>query len=318
VSLSGTFETLSVTDVFSLLAVGRKTGALKLEADGLEAVVMIADGMCCAVEPGPPDTDTRQLATHLRDVAFEISRAPHGRFGFDADHTPTDAQDLRVDLEEVAREVEGLVDAWAEVEEVVPSLEHRPSLHRPLATGRIELDADHWDIVVASTGRQSVRQIAELVVRPAIEVCRDLCDLVDAGAVVIGDPRSRPTADAPVDSDAPRPLIEPREPYGPGVSQTLEAVNAIASHEPAPALPSVPIEAIVEPSGMAGDDVPAPAPPPPPPPLPEAVVEATVDEAALPETVAEMSFEVGSEEDESTDPKDRGALLRMFAALRDS
>src|SRR5260221_8985062 len=85
VSLQGTFDTLSVTEVFGLLSTAGKSGALRLEAGEREASIFVTDGLCCAVdsdEPGRSDDPGDELAARLVDVGFAFARQASGSFRF--------------------------------------------------------------------------------------------------------------------------------------------------------------------------------------------------------------------------------------------
>src|SRR5688572_22937098 len=89
--LQGTFDTIDFGEVLRLLAAGKKTGALHVEA-GASATLWMKDGGCRAVEGGDlvePLTDAGELRARLVDVGFAIARTAGGTFRFaDGESSP--------------------------------------------------------------------------------------------------------------------------------------------------------------------------------------------------------------------------------------
>ena len=228
--LQGTFDTLSFSEVLRLLADARKTGALRMDA-GVAATWWLVDGVCSAAEGGDlvePVTDVRELLARMVDIGFVVARNAGGTFRFVADETPPWETEVRLEVEAVLVEIDGLLDQWREIEVVIPSLECRPVLCDELGTESLEVDAETWRLIVQIDRRRTVRDLAHRTSRSVFELCRTLIELVELGAVSITS-RSRRARPSP--SDAPRgtstaaagavgaaePALQPEEPYGPGV-----------------------------------------------------------------------------------------------------
>ena len=123
-SLQGTFDTLSVTELFGLLATAGKTGALRLEAGEhdagpFKASVFVTGGLCCAVESddahGPAGSEP-ELASRLVDVGFSLARCHSGSFRFnDAESPPFDVV-ATTRLEPAVAEIAALLEQWREIE----------------------------------------------------------------------------------------------------------------------------------------------------------------------------------------------------------
>jgi hypothetical protein len=292
VSLSGTFETLSVSDVFGLLASGHKTGALHLDAGSAHLVLHVVDGQCAGLtwksrpEGGADDGD---VAGRVRDAVFEIMKSDDGHFAFDADADDFESPSGdRVDLRVVAGEVRDLLEEWHEIEVVVPSLDHRPRLDDALESETVEFDRERWTLMVAADGRRSVRDLARRLDRPVLDLCRELVTLVDIGVLAI----DRPSKAHALAEAAGTANIVPEEPYGPGVG------DAVSTPPPAPSTPS--------------------SPPKAPPPA-EMVDDDTGDAGVVAEAVDALRARGELPADlDAADPRDRGALLRLFSALRDT
>jgi hypothetical protein len=118
-------------------------------------------------------------------------------------------------VDAVLVEVDGLLAQWREIEAVIPSLECRPVLTDELGCEQLLVDGELWQLIVVVDGIRSVRDIAHRTRRSVLELCRTLMELVAAGAVAIAP---EPVAtDTPVRYQVINGVVQPEEPYGPGV-----------------------------------------------------------------------------------------------------
>jgi Domain of unknown function (DUF4388) len=194
VSLQGTFDTLSVTDLFGLLSTAGKTGALRLEAGELEASVFVTGGLCCAVEAdeaggsagsrAPESND--ELAGRLVDVGFAFARLPEGSFRFSDSELAAYDTSVTTPLERAVVEIRSLLDQWHEIESTIPSLDVRVRLAPVLHHEEIVVTAQEWNLLVALETMPSVRDLVAQRREPMMEVCREIKGLVERGAVEIG------------------------------------------------------------------------------------------------------------------------------------
>ncbi len=218
--LQGTFETLGLTEVLSLLAHGRKSGALWLDAGPSSAVVYIDDGQCCAVatpDAADPVNDASKLMARLVDACFAVSRVEDGSFRFASDDAPwrcPTTVNLDVALDELSR----LLEEWREIQVVIPSLDCRVRLAEELGVDELSVDRDRWALIIAVDGRRTVRDLGRRTGRAVLEVCHALSALIDAGAVTVVAPAAASSqARTTGAGKATRAIVEPETPYGPGV-----------------------------------------------------------------------------------------------------
>jgi hypothetical protein len=224
--LQGTFDTLSFSEVNRLLAASHKTGALRMDA-GVIATWWFEDGVCRAAEGGDlvePVTDSRELLARMVDIGFVVARHAGGTFRFVAEeHAPWESE-VRLPVDAVLVEIDGLLEQWREIEVVIPSLECRPVLCDELGTDRLEVDSETWRLIVQIDRRRTVRDLAHRTSRSVFELCRTLIELVEIGAVTItpevvvapspSQSARRGTSTAAVVAAGP---VQPEQPYGPGV-----------------------------------------------------------------------------------------------------
>jgi hypothetical protein len=278
VSLQGTFDTLSVTELFGLLSTAGKTGALRLEAGEHDASFLVRAGRCCAVDDAAasaPVGSEVELAARLVEVGFTLARQPAGSFRFsDTDVAPSD---LAVPFEPAVAEIAAMLEAWKDIESTIPSLDARLRIAPVLPAEQIVLRAEEWALLAGLQGTPSVRDLVAGGAEPLLAVCRRVKDLVDRGAIEVG------AAPAPNERTPAQPPVAERP----------------AAHRPVePAAIEHPVDEPRQRNRSAFEAASA------------SLLEATepyAPEAAEPEPLE-------SSEDPSAD---RGALLRLFSALKD-
>jgi Domain of unknown function (DUF4388) len=313
VSLQGTFDTLSVTELFGLLSTAAKTGALRLEAGGGEASVFVSQGRCCGVDAdetmasagsnGPAGSEA-ELARRLTDVGFAFARRPDGSFRFTDSEVGAHDCAITAALEPVIVEIGSMLDQWREIESTIPSLDARVRIAPVLGADEIILSAAEWGLLMALESGPTVRDLVARRAQPMLDVCRELLELVERGAVEVG-PEVEDGAEVevvatpvvavpePVGEVRPdrhhrtAPVVEPTEPYAP------EAQVEVAA--PAAGLNAVAAAA----DAIVAAEQAAPARP-------------TVPEGLL--AAAETEEASGAGPDAA---QDRGALLRLFSALKE-
>jgi hypothetical protein len=280
--LQGTFDTLSLTEVLGLLAQSHKTGALWLEAGSVQGRVYLADGRCCAaesVELTDAVTTERDLATRLVDVCFTLARQHDGAFRFVADEQPNWRVAGGVAVDDAVDALDRLLAEWREIQAVIPSLDVRPTLATELGNDSIVVDQAGWRLLVCLDGRRSVRDVMRHTQRSVLDVCNALKQLVEEGAVEIAP-------EMPPAIPQPAAAVAMPDPFAVALDEVVEAVEAIEAIEPE-------VEALPEPE-------------------PEA------DTRAEPAHAQHDAAPRAAAVEEDDNGRDRGAMLRLFSALRDT
>jgi Domain of unknown function (DUF4388) len=358
VSLQGTFDTLPVMELFGLLASAAKTGALRLEAGDHEASVFLSGGLCCAVDtddtPAPVAASDAELAARLVDVGFAFARLASGSFRFsDSDLAEYDTG-VTTPLEPAVIEIRSLLDQWREIEATIPSLDVRVRLAPVLRDAEVVVTAREWSLLVALEGTPTIRELVARCTQPMMEVCRDLKGLVDRGAVEIGAavPDDRATVEihvpegrVPEGRAAAEPttngvrrgapestvsLLEPSEPYAPDAyvpeaDEFVTAEDAAAAAADADAVAAGIVRRMARsrtsmPDVFAShDDQPTEVP------VTGAAATAGISATHAGEPHADATMNTAKAADRAeaaTDPEealpDRGALLRLFSALKEN
>lgn len=229
-ALQGTIDAFPVADVLHLLAGSRKTGRLIVEGDRSTAQLFVAEG--ALTDGSIRDVQSADIA----DVVVELLRYRAGSFLFEpgAPTPPTgEEQDL---VTVVATAVERL-EAWAEIEAVVPSTSHRLRLVESISVDGVQLSSEDWQMVVAAGAQVQVSDLVASLGLPEIVTCARVAGLVGRGLVSVVGPAAdlvplgaqvEPPADRSADRGHDR---VPDHPHGDHVVQVPELrEDSDASH----------------------------------------------------------------------------------------
>ena len=239
-SLIGTVDTIALTDLFEVLAVARKTGALHVRSEQGLGIVYFAGGKVCGGEAGHrsgPVEGRPALVARLFDVCFELFRFQEASFEFEVDGRPTWPAPDTVEVPEILAETSRRLTDWAEIQVTVPSLEARPRLIPDAPEEGVILDAAQWRVVSAIDGRRRVNALIRVLDGSDFEVCGQLATLVEAGLVAL---------DAPDPASVRNETVEAEDPAEPPAERRRATLRSTR-------LESVPV-AVLWTSGDTGPD----------------------------------------------------------------
>ena len=233
-----------------------------------------------------------------------MARQPAGSFRFNDSEPPPFAADRTTRFEPAVVEITEMLEQWREIEATIPSLDVRVRLAPVLRGEEIVLTAQEWSLLVALEGMPSVREVVARRHEPVLQVCRLVKDLVDRGAIDIGTDLARPENRMAVPAETESELetevevevvLDPPTEMSPG--RARRGREAASVSQLAPSEPYAPSAAPS--ASQAG----------------VAAVSAAADAVAAAE--AEAASEVASGDSGGDGSQDRGALLRLFSALKE-
>lgn len=201
-ALQGTLETFALPDVLRLLASTKKTGVLRVETDRGAGELLVVDG-----ELTGGSASRAPRADRPADVLFEMLRTTDGSFVFDADASPSGGGAPQ-DVESALADAEAQLAEWREIEAVVPS-PHRLVTLRSERDAAITLDPPQWRAVAALAGGCTVDELGGRLDLPELATARTIRDLVELGAVDLGDHDVAAVDAAPAPQAASAPVPEP-------------------------------------------------------------------------------------------------------------
>jgi hypothetical protein len=185
-TLQGSLDTFGLAEVLQLLARTAKTGCLTVEGDGGRGCVWLRDGAVTAAET------TRTPGAPRAEAVCDLLRYPAGSFAFEADgRVPESAEAEPVD--DLLERAHGLLAEWAELQAVVPSLDHRVTLVDALATGdQVTVSARQWPALVAVGSGCTVHDLAASLGLTELWALRTVNDLVSSGLTTVGQTSAHP------------------------------------------------------------------------------------------------------------------------------
>ncbi len=326
-SLQGTFDTLPVTELLGLLSTAGKSGALRLEAGGHEAEVFLSGGRCCAIEADDASSAVAGgdgLNARLVDVGFSLGRIPAGSFRFSDGAPPAHDADATAPIEPAIVEIQALLDQWHDIEATIPSLDVRVRLAPVLGAEEIVLRAPEWSILVDLEAMPTVRDLVRRRPEPLIEVCRILKELVERGAAEVGSDlgppqprlarRTRDSAGATVTN-----VLEPEAPYAPPAEPTALAASRSGDGGETNAATDAAEHALADVAAAVGENRPDGGAVAAGLAARGARSRRTVPDVFAADEPQTTATDAPGEADESGESApDRGALLRLFSALKEN
>jgi hypothetical protein len=157
VALQGDLNSFALPEVLRLLAGTGKSGCLEVTGTSRSGEVWLGDGAIVAgvVSDAPH-------ATEPSDVLFELLRLAEGHFVFDDGAELADEhRGEPVAVDEALGDAQALVERWADIEAVVPSMDAWLSMVPELAGDEVVVSAAHWRALAAIGSGGSVRDLAD-------------------------------------------------------------------------------------------------------------------------------------------------------------
>jgi hypothetical protein len=185
VALQGTIDAFPLTDVLQLLASSSKSGRLLLDGDRGRSALWIDQGSVTGCEGSGAAAPSAAVAVmemlRFTDGSFEF----HAAAGGDAE-PPVALEPMALDacLEQAAE----LLEEWARIEAVVPSMEHRVRLRDELVEDTVTLDRAAWALVTSIVDRPTVTTVTHRLELDDFATCAGLAALVARSLVEIDDP----------------------------------------------------------------------------------------------------------------------------------
>jgi hypothetical protein len=192
--IRGPLRDLGLHDVFQLLDLGRKSGALRVTSAlrDDEGVVYFEQGrvqhatLRSAPTPRPSDDPARTervLRDHIEMVVWELSSWREGEFVFERPPEQLPAPPLRLSVEALLMAVFRHADAWESVGTRVASLAVVPAFAHDPAGAPLDLQPEEWEVLAWVDGMRDLRAIAAESGVPSLDVARAIASLADRAVV---------------------------------------------------------------------------------------------------------------------------------------
>jgi hypothetical protein len=193
--IRGPLRDLGLHDVFQLLDLGRKTGALRVSSAFRddEGVVYFEQGrvqhatLRSAPEPRASDDPARTervLRDHIEMVIWELASWGEGEFVFERPPEFVPGSALRLSVDSLLMAIARHADAWEAIGSRVAGLAVVPAFAHDAAGGApLDLLPEEWEVLAWVDGMRDLRAIAAESGVSSIDVARAIATLADGGVV---------------------------------------------------------------------------------------------------------------------------------------
>jgi hypothetical protein len=176
-SLEGSFETVALPEVLSLLAMTAKTGALEVNGDRAQGRLWFDDGQLSGFEVGN--------AASAVDALFDLVRVSSGTFAFVTGAQSPSSQEPQP-IDGPLGQAQERLAVWDEVVAVVPSLRCQVTLADRDRNDSVVLDPGQWRLVRSIGDGRSVAEVLARVGLGEFEGCSAIKTLVEEGLTDVG------------------------------------------------------------------------------------------------------------------------------------
>ena len=206
--LEGNLKDFDLSDILQLVQLGKKTGALVVQAGTDEGTIYFSDGTAVHAKTGE---STGDLAVN------RILRWRQGTFAFRADETST-YHSIQTPLQHLVLDAARQIDEWQDIQRLIPSMDLVLAIeeHPPAGTEDIKLQPMEWRVLSLVDGSRTIHAIVKDGHMAEFDTCKVLYGLLSSGllkAVPVAQPE--PPAPKPEPKPVPpppRPAIQPAAP----------------------------------------------------------------------------------------------------------
>lgn len=177
-ALEGNLQEFPLTDIIQLVDLSKKTGAVHLQGERgtqrMEGWLYFRDGRIIGAE---------MLGMAPLEAVYTFFTFSSGPFRF-YDDVVLEHPTITVSNEVIIMEGIMRQDAWATIQEQVPSLMMIPRLvPNPSGTTEINLEAEEWRVLTMVNGKNTVSQIAQRSGLGEFRACEIIATLLRSGLI---------------------------------------------------------------------------------------------------------------------------------------
>jgi hypothetical protein len=172
-ALRGDFKDFELNDIFQLIHMGGKDGALHLRGKDGSGVIYFEHGNIKHAETGK-HTGTDAINMFLKWDT--------GTFEFIASEN-TDKVTINLPVHNVILEAARQIDEWKKMEDVIPSVEVVVDFEEEPDISDIELRPMEWKALSIINGEKTIKEIAEELKMKTFDLAKVLYGLVQSGLI---------------------------------------------------------------------------------------------------------------------------------------
>ena len=204
--IRGPLRDLGLHDVFQLLDLGKKTGALRVTSAFRddEGVIYFEQGRVrhatLRSAPAPRASDDaarteRVLRDHIEMIVWELADWTEGDFVFERPAEGIPASPLRLSVDSLLMAIARHADAWEAIADRVANLAVVPSFADGSTGALLDLQPEEWEVLAWVDGTRDVRAIAAGSGLTCLDVARAIATLAERDVVRL--PGETPMSDTP-------------------------------------------------------------------------------------------------------------------------
>jgi hypothetical protein len=172
-ALRGDFKDFELNDIFQLIHMGGKDGALHLTGKNSTGVIFFEHGNIKHAETNE-HTGTEAINVFLKWDT--------GTFEFIAGES-TDKVTINLPVHNVILEAARQIDEWKKMEDVIPSVEVVVDFEEEPDISDIELRPMEWKALSIINGEKSIKEIADELKMKTFDLAKVLYGLVQSGLI---------------------------------------------------------------------------------------------------------------------------------------
>ena len=176
-ALAGTLQDFSLTDIFQLISMGRKTGALHVDNNAQKGIIFFDRGEATHSQLDDLDGDK---------AVFSIFRWGEGNFAFKADEK-AEIRTIKLSVQNLIMEATRQIDEWDLFKKLIPSLETvvRFQSNPPEGSENVSLKPEEWKILSHVNGIRDIQTIVEKSGFSEFQTCKIMYGLLSTGLLEI-------------------------------------------------------------------------------------------------------------------------------------
>lgn len=207
--LEGNLKDFDLSDILQLIQLGKKTGALVVQAGGEEGVIYFSEGAAVHAKAGEVTGD---------QSINRILRWRQGSFAFRPDEVTT-YRTIQTPLQHLVLDAARQIDEWHDIQRLIPTMDMVLAIeeHPPAGTEDIKLQPMEWRVLSLVDGGRNIKAIVRDGHMPEFDTCKVLYGLLSSGLLKAAPlPKPEPAkVDPPKPATpppAPKPAVQPAAP----------------------------------------------------------------------------------------------------------
>ena len=171
--LEGNLKDFDLSDILQLIQLGKKTGALVVQAGGEEGNIFFSDGGAVHAKAGDATGD---------QAVNRILRWRQGSFAFRPDETTT-YRTIQTPLQHLVLDAARQIDEWQDIQRLIPSMDMVLTIeaHPPAGTEDIKLQPAEWRVLSLVDGGRNIKAVVRDGHMPEFDTCKILYGLLSSG-----------------------------------------------------------------------------------------------------------------------------------------